>query len=154
MSEVRIDKGLLKGLSLAQVDQDWLREFSHSESRELKSISFYKGSLGRATFRGVKFLECSFSKSAFKSVIFRKCVFTRVDLTRSEFNNCYFSDCKFVECDPYYASFVETVVEPRAFRECYRSSETDLNKALLLFSGLKRNLAEAGDNIGSRAADY
>jgi hypothetical protein len=154
MSDVQIEKGLLKGLSLAQVDQERLREFSHSESQELRRTSFYKGSLNRATFRGVKFLECSFSKSTFDSVIFRKCIFTRVDLTRSEFKNCYFSDCKFVDCDPYYVSFVETVIEPRAFRECYRSGETDLNKALLLFSRLKRNLEEAGDHTGSRSADY
>lgn len=154
MSEVLIEKGLLKGAALQQVDQEWLRDFSHSETRELKSISFYKASLGRAAFRGVKFLECSLSKSAFESVTFRKCIFTRVDLTRSKFTNCYFSDCKFIDCDPYYASFVETVVEPRAFKKCYLSGETDLNKALLLFSMLKRNLAEAGDNPGSRAADY
>lgn len=154
MSDVRIEKGLLKGAVLTQVDQVRLREFSHSESRELTSASFYQSSLSRATFRGVKFLECSFSKSSFDNVIFRKCMFTRVDMTRSEFKKCYFSDCKFVDCDPYNVSFAETVIEPRAFKKCYRSGETDLNKALLLFSGLKRSLEEAGGHTGSRAADY
>ena len=81
-------------------------------------------------------------------------MFTRVDMTRSEFKKCYFSDCKFVDCDPYNVSFAETVIEPRAFKKCYRSGETDLNKALLLFSGLKRSLEEAGGHTGSRAADY
>jgi hypothetical protein len=153
MSSVKIEKGLLSGQELRPNDPEELRQFAQTESIELDHVSFYKKALSHVTFRGVTFRACSLAQSSFEHVNFRKCKFDQVDLTRTRFANCYFSDCSFIDCDPYNALFPDSVVDPSAFKKCYTSNK-DLNKALLLFSGLKRDLQAAGNSRASRAADY
>jgi hypothetical protein len=107
----------------------------------------------RAVFRGVAFSECGFGKSTFEGVSFYRCRFLKVDFTRSTFVRCFFFDCVFENCDPYYASFQNTEVEPSSFKRCY-PSDTDWNKAIVLFAELRRSfLADANGRL-SRRADY
>jgi hypothetical protein len=154
MSSIHIDTGLLKGLDLEAHNPEQLVDLSRAQDANvLEGVSFYDQTLRRVTFRGIAFNECNFARSTFDSVVFRKCTFSKVDLTRTRFRNCYFSDCRFLDCDPYYAHFVGTVVAPSAFRGCYPRKQ-DSNKALLLFAGLKRSFDGAGDHRAARAADY
>lgn len=119
----------------------------------LTRSAFYKQKLEHAVYRGMTFSECSFAKSIFQHVGFYKCSFTRVDLTRTKFVSCTFFKCDFEDCDPYYASFENTEVDPTAFKRCY-SLDADWNKALVLFSELRRSLQLYGEGGLSRTADY
>ena len=85
--------------------------------------------------------------------VFTKCKFINVDLTRTKFVNCFFFGCDFENCDPYYASFENTEVNPASFKDCYRL-DGDWNKALVLFSELRRSFLSSGDGRLSRTADY
>lgn len=153
MVSIKITKGLLAGEELSIKTPDDLKGLAHAETLDIDHVSFYKQALSHTTFRGVTFNTCSLAQSTFEHVNFRKCTFSRVDLTRTRFSSCYFSDCRFTNCDPYNASFSESVVEPSAFSKCY-ASVNDLNKALLLFASLKRDLQASGNSRGHRAADY
>jgi hypothetical protein len=154
MSAIKIDKGILDGEELEERDAQFLTNFCASpDLNEMRRVSFYKGTLSKVAFRGVRFEECSFAKSTFSDVSFRQCGFSKVDLTRTKFVKCFFSDCSFVECDPYYASFEGCVVAPSAFKQCYKLVK-DWNKAVGLFARLMRDLEAAGDGRASRAAEY
>jgi Pentapeptide repeats (9 copies) len=147
-------KGMLKGLELDVLTPERLKGFAEpAQASKLQRGSFYKLELEHAVYRGVIFSECSFARSEFKRVSFYKCQFSKVDLTRSKFVNCLFFKCDFQNCDPYYASFRDTEVDPASLKKCY-SLDTDWNKALLLFSELRRSLLTLGEGSLSRTADY
>ena len=153
MTTVHIEKGILEGKDLEVWDATKIAEFARSEqSTELSRVAFYSQKLERGIFRGVNFKECSFARSRFVGVNFRRCTFENVDLTRAVFRDCHFSDCVFKDSDPYNASFVKTVVEPAAFRRCYK--EQSYNKALILFANLRVGFERAGDLRLARAAEY
>jgi hypothetical protein len=154
MATIRINKGILKGLDLEDMTGEQLQRMAEpAHATELTRSSFYKGKLGRAVYRGMLFSECGFAWSEFQHVSFYKCKFRRVDLTRSKFVNCFFFKCEFDDCDPYYASFENTEIDPASFGKCYHR-HGDWNKALVLFSELRRSLQAYGEGRLSRAADY
>lgn len=154
---VTISKGILSGLNLRELTEADLRKLSQSgDPAELVRASFYKGAIERATFRGVTFEECSFARATFTNVNFSRCIFHRVDLTKTALKNCFFSDTTFVDCDPYNATFWRTEISPSSFKRCIRGTRADreLNKALILYSTLRRSLREMGETRLSKAADY
>jgi hypothetical protein len=154
MATVHIDKGLLKGLDLEEYTGDQLLRLAEpAHATLLKRGSFYRNKLGRAVYRGMIFSECSFAQSVLEHVSFYKCKFKSVDLTRTKFVNCFFFGCEFENCDPYYATFENTEVNPTSFKNCYHV-DSDWNKALVLFSELRRSLLASGDGRLSRTADY
>jgi hypothetical protein len=151
---VTITKGILAGLNLQELAEADLRTLSQSPVRtELALASFYKGNLNSATFQGITFKECSFARVAFEKTNFSRCKFIRVDLTRASFKDCFFSDTTFFDCDPYYTSFERTEIDPSAFKNCF-GAHAEWNKALLLFSNLRRSLKEMGETRSSRTAEY
>jgi uncharacterized protein YjbI with pentapeptide repeats len=153
MGIVKISTGILKGAQLQEKTPNELITFAASGQLELKQVSFFNQRLHRVIFRNVSFIESGFGRSLLESIVFRRCTFRRVDFTRTRFVNCYFSDCTFTDCDPYYASFARSVVTPASFKLCYRSDD-DINRALLLFSSLRRALKNAGNSRLAGAADY
>jgi pentapeptide repeat protein len=154
MTTTRIQTGILKGCDLEERTPDQLQQLAEpAHVTELKGASFYNQKLGRAVYRGVKFSECGFARSVFEHVGFYKCTFSRVDFTRSKFVNCFFFRCDFVDCDPYYVSFENTEIDPASFKRCYQR-DSDWNKALVLFSELRRSLLAYGEGRLSRASDY
>jgi Pentapeptide repeats (9 copies) len=154
MGTIQIDKGMLKGLALESCTSEQLQSMADpAHTAEIIRFTFYKGEVGRAVYRGVLFFECGFAKSVFHHVSFYKCRFHRVDLVRTRFKNCFFFKCEFEDCDPYYAQFEDTEIDPASFAKCYRRN-SDWNKALVLFSGLRRSLEAYGEGRLSRAADY
>jgi hypothetical protein len=154
MTTIRIEKGILKGLELEDYTSERLESMAEpAHATEITRISFYKKNLGRSVYRGMFFSECSFAKSEFRHVSFYKCTFHKVDFTRTKFLRCFFFKCKFDECDPYYAHFEDTEVDPTSFARCYRR-DSDWNKALVLFSELRRSLDAYGEGRLSRAADF
>ena len=151
---VSLTKGILAGLNLQELTEQDLRKLSQSPSRtELARASFYKGNLSNATFQGITFKECSFARVTFEKLNFSRCKFIRVDLTRAIFKDCFFSDTTFVACDPYYMSVERTEIDPSSFKKCF-ALHTEWNKALLLFSNLRRSLKELGETRSSRTAEY
>jgi hypothetical protein len=157
---VTITKGTLAGLNLQEITEGDLRNLSQSPvSTELNRKSFYKGELGTknspggVTFQGISFKECSFARATFEEINFSRCEFIHVDLTRAIFKGCFFSDTTFLDCDPYYTSFQRTEIDPSAFKSCFRA-HSEWNKALLLFSNLRRSLRELGETRSSRTAEY
>lgn len=154
MATIHIQKGILKGLDLEEYTSGQLQGLAEpAHATSLTRISFYKNELGRALYRGICFSECSFAQSILKHVSFYKCKFVKVDLTRTKFVNCFFFGCEFEDCDPYHASFENTEVNPTSFKECYRL-DGDWNKALVLFSELRKSFLTSGDGRLSRTADY
>jgi hypothetical protein len=154
MTAVLVSTGILKGLSLEEATPAELQAKAEpAHLTELTNISFYKKELGRAVYRGVNFSNCGFAKSTLDHVSFYKCKFTKVDFTRTKFVNCFFFECTFQDCDPYHVSFENTEINPASFKKCYRFT-SDWNKALILFSELRRSLLESGDGRLSRVADY
>jgi Pentapeptide repeats (9 copies) len=152
MDAITIPKGLLAGKDLRPWEAADLLQFAQSDETELKNVSLFQKTVERGVFRSVRFQDCNFARTEFRETTFRKCVFERVDLTRTTFRECVFSDCRFINSDPYHATFPGSVIAPSSFKKCFKSS--DLNKALILFLDLKRELEESGDHRGSRAADY
>jgi hypothetical protein len=151
---VTITKGILNGLTLQELAETDLRSLAQSSARtKLESASFYKGSLRAAVFQGITFTQCSFARATFEKINFSRCTFNRVDLTRTAFKQCFFSDTAFVDRDPYYASFEGTEIDPSSFKGCF-GTHAEWNKALLLFSGLRRSLREIGETRSSRTAEY
>jgi Pentapeptide repeats (9 copies) len=110
-------------------------------------------SLKGFTFQGITFNQCSFARVNFEKINFSRCKFIRIDLTRASFKECFFSDTAFIDCDPYYTSFERTEVDPASFKRCFRE-HAEWNKALLLFSNLRRSLKEMGETRSSRTAEY
>jgi hypothetical protein len=151
---VKIPKGILAGLELAELAEKDFRNLTESPAiNKLPRSSFYGGYLKKITFRGITFSECNLARATFERAIFSRCKFVRVDLTRTAFKDCIFSDTTFVDCDPYYASFSKTEVAPSSFRNCFRTHD-ECNKALILFSQLRLSLREMGESRSSRAAEY
>lgn len=154
MATVHIDKGILRGLDLEQYTIEQLQQRAEpAHATSLTRVSFYKGKLGRAVYRGMSFSECGFAQSTFERVSFYKCKFSKVDLVRTRFVRCFFFGCEFEDCDPYYASFDNTEVDPSSFKRCYRL-DADWNKALVLFAELRRSFLTSADGRLSRTADY
>jgi hypothetical protein len=150
---VTIPKGKLAGLELREITESDLRAVSQSANRtDLTRVSFYKGALKRAIFQGINFTEANFARVQFEDISFSRCKFQKVDFTQTSFKSCVFSDCSFVDCDPYYASFEKTEVDPSAFKRCFSSQEW--NKALILFSRLVAELRDMGESRFSRVAEY
>lgn len=153
-NSITIPKGILAGLTAEDVTEAQLRTLSSSPARtELKRASFYNGQLKSAIFQGITFRECNFARATFQGISFSRCTFEHVDLTRVLFKDCFFSDTTFVDCDPYYASFIQTEIDPSSFRRCFQSHK-DWNKALILFADLRRSLKEMGETRSSRTAEY
>lgn len=155
---VKIPTGILAGEELKELNDTDLRGLAQSPvATDLVRASFYKGNLSGnqtgVTFFGISFKDCNFARSIFERVNFSRCRFTRVDLTRSVFKDCFFSDTTFVSCDPYYASFEQTEIDPAAFKNCFRA-HSEWNKALILFSNLRKSLKDMGESRFSRAAEY
>lgn len=153
MATVTISKGLLKNIELEEMTPETMIKFAASGQTELKRISFFNQKLSRVTYRNVIFEECGFGRTRFDSVKFVKCTFRKIDLTRGQFANCYFSGCTFTDCDAYYVSFPRSIVAPASFKDCYKLSR-DTNKALLLFSALRKSFKNSGNARLAGAADY
>jgi hypothetical protein len=146
--------GLLTGMTLQIWDADKLAQAAESHTgRKIENVSFYNGELSRKTFRGVSFQHCNFARSRFEHLTFRKCTFTKVDMTRTRFVDCTFSECKFLNCDPYYTSFTNCAVHPAEFDKCY-TDDSEWNKALILFSTLRRSIERTGNGRMARVAEY
>jgi hypothetical protein len=151
---VTVPKGILVGKELRELTSEDLRALAQSSARiGLSQGSFYKGALANAVFQGITFRECNFARVTFDHVTFSRCKFIRVDLTRAIFKNCFFSDTTFAESDPYNTFFEATEIDPSSFKKCF-VQHADWNKALLLFSGLRRSLKEMGETRSSRTAEY
>lgn len=154
MAMVHVLTGILKGLDLEECTSERLKQKAEpAHETTLKRLSFYRNELGRAVYRGVVFSECSFAKSTFERVSFYKCTFSKVDMVRTRFVRCFFFKCEFHNCDPYYASFENTEIDPSSFRNCYQLDD-DWNKAVILFAELRKSFMESADGRLSRKADY
>jgi hypothetical protein len=154
MDTILVPTGILKNVLLEVYTAQQLARLGEPADRSaISRVSFYRGELGRAVYRGTLFTECGFGQSTFQHVSFYKCDFYKVDLTRTKFVNCFFFKCRFRGCDPYYVSFENTEIDPRSFKHCY-SLNSDWNKALILFSELRRSLFAYGEGNLSRTADY
>jgi hypothetical protein len=154
MEKTTIQSGILKDLSLDVYTKEKLAALAEpGHSNAINRASFYRGELDHAVYRKVAFSECGFGRSVFNRVSFYKCSFSKVDFTRTKFVNCLFFKCDFRGCDPYYASFENSEIDPASFKDCYHL-DSDWNKALVLFSELRRSLFAYGEGSLSRTADY
>jgi len=162
MAQILItQQGLLSGLTLDQWDAAELT--AATRRTEIEQVSFYRrrldGGKSGISFRGITFKRCGFGHSVFSNINFINCRFESVDLTRTQFRKCLFSQCKFVSCDPYYAVFPRSDIDPSSFagiytvKGCYTKT-SDYNKATVLFSNLRTSLLRQGDTRKSKRAEY
>jgi hypothetical protein len=157
---VAVQGGVLNGLTLTVWDAAALA--NAARGTEIENVSFYRDIFRggpSSAFRGVTFKGCGFGHSVFENTSFINCKFQRVDLTRTQFRNCVFSRCRFVNCDPYNAIFPNTDIDPVSFAGFFRSKgcykkPSEYNKAIRLFSNLRKTLLRRGDARKSRRAEY
>lgn len=154
-------EGPIQGLTLNEWTAAQLA--AANKRTDISLVSFYglrlDGGRPGIAFRGVTFKSCGFAHSKFSNITFINCRFEGVDLTRTQFRNCLFSRCRFVNCNPYFAIFPNSDIDPKSFAGIYRAmgcytKSSDYNRATRLFSNLRQSLLRNGDVRKSRRAEY